>query len=166
MKNISSKKGFTIIEILVAVAILGLITIVVSSFQVNVIKYNKSAADSLQSAMDARSILRTMVKELRSMSIGNNGAYPLEEAAISSITFYSDIDSDGLKEKIHYFSEGTTLKKGVIIPTGSPYTYLSSDEKFQILAYSIKNSEANPLFEYFDDTYTGTSSPLSFPGGE
>ena len=38
------------------------------------------------------------------------------------------LDDDGLKEKIRYYLTGTTLKKGVIKPTGSPPVYLSANE--------------------------------------
>ncbi len=155
--------GFTLIEILVAVAILGVILVVVSQFQVNVLQYNKSSNDSLQSSQDAQSILRTIVKELRSTKPGNNGSYPIAQADTSSLTFYSDIDADGLQEQIRYFLSTTTLKKGMIKPSGSPLSYNSAQETLSTLALNLKNSTSTALFEYYDTTYTGTSSPLAQP---
>jgi prepilin-type N-terminal cleavage/methylation domain-containing protein len=156
-------RGFTLIEITVVIGILGVILVVVSEFQVNIFKHNKYSADSLQSAQDSRSILRVMVKELRTAKLGNNGAYPLIETATSSITFYSDIDADGLKERIHYYIASTTLYKGVIKPSGNPYTYNSAQEKLSILAYNIKNATSTSLFDYYDETYSGNSSALTQP---
>lgn len=156
-------RGFTITEILVVIAILGFITLAVSNYQVKIIEYSTSARDSLQSAQDARSILRVMVQELRSAQPGNNGAYPVIQAATSSITFFTDIDDDGLREQIRYFVSTTTLKKGVIVPSGSPLTYNPAQEKISYLAYNIKNGSSTPMFEYFDNTYAGTSSPLTQP---
>ena len=163
MKTSQIQKGFTLIEILVAVAILGVIMVAISTFQVNIFKFNKYSSDVLQSSQDARSILRTMVTELRTSQPSNNGAYPIVLAATSSITFFSDTDADGLQEQIRYYLSTTTLKKGVIVPTGSPLTYNSNQEKFFYLAYNIKNGTSSPLFEYFDNTYAGTSSPLTQP---
>ena len=40
-KSAHNDRGFTLIEILLAVAILGLIMIAVSSFQVNIFQFNK-----------------------------------------------------------------------------------------------------------------------------
>jgi prepilin-type N-terminal cleavage/methylation domain-containing protein len=156
-------KGFTLVETLIGIAILVLITMTISSFQKNVITYNKYGGDVLQSAQDAQAILRTMVAELRASKPGSNGSYPLVQTATSSITFYSDIDDDGLQDQIRYFLSTTTLRKGVIKPTGSPLSYLSANENISILGINIKNSTSTAMFEYYDNSYTGTSSPLIQP---
>lgn len=161
--KLSYYKGMTLIEVLVAVAIFVMITLAVASFQSNVTIFNSYGRDSISSAQDARVILRTIVQELRPAKPGNNGAYPVAQAATSSITFFSDIDVDGLQEQVRYFISGTDLKKGVIKPTGSPLAYNSNQETFSTLAYNIKNGTSTALFEYFDSSYNGTSSPLSQP---
>ena len=163
MNKLNNKKGFTILEILVAIAIFTLIIVVVSTFQSNVIIYNKYSSDYMQSAQDARSILRIVIRELRSAKPGNNGSYPIAQVSTSSITFYSDTNADGLQEKIRYFLSTTTLIKGYIKPTGSPLTYNSSQEVLSTLAYNIKNSTSTSMFEYFDNTYNGTSSAMTYP---
>ena len=157
------KRGMTLIEIVVVVGIFGLIVIGVTSFQRNVFIYNKYAQDSLTTAYDARNIIRIMVKEIRIASPSNNGSYPIAQAATSSFTFFSDANSDGKKEKIRYFISSNTLRKGVIQPVGAPATYPSANEVLTTLAYNVKNDGASPLFTYYDNTYTGTSSPLALP---
>ncbi len=164
--NISNKiknRGMTMIEIVVSVGILALIMVAVSSFQVSVLRNNKYANDSLQSAQDARAILKTIVKELRSAKPGNNGSYPISQAATSSITFYSDTDADGLQEQIRYFLLSNTLKRGSIKPTGSPLIYNSANETFKILASSVKNTASSSLFEYYNNVYATTSVALTQP---
>lgn len=160
MKN---NKGFSLIEIVVVVGILGVIVVAITTFQSNILKNNKIAQDSLSSAQDARSILSMMIRELRSASPGNDGAFAIAQAGTSTVTFYSDTDGDGLKEKIRYFLTATTLKKGTIKPTGSPLSYNSGNEAQSFLAYNIRNSTTTPLFEYYNANYTGTSSPLTQP---
>jgi prepilin-type N-terminal cleavage/methylation domain-containing protein len=163
MKNISQKKGMTLAEIVVVIGILGIIMIAISYFQVNILKNNKYSFDSLSSTQDARSILRTMIKELRSASPSNNGSFPIIIAATNTLSFYSDVNADGLKEQMKYFIASSTLKKSVIIPSGSPLTYNSANEKLSILAYNIKNAATSSLFEYFDEDYSGTSTSLTQP---
>ena len=107
--------------------------------------------------------MRTMVKELRPAKSGSDGSYPIVQAATSSITFFSDIDADGLQERVRYYLIATILKKGIIKSTGSPPSYIPSQETFITLASNIKNATSSALFEYFDNTYAGTSSPLSQP---
>jgi hypothetical protein len=156
-------KGFSLAEIVVVVGILGMIMVAVSGFQRDTFVNTKFAMDSLSTTQDSRIILRMMVRELRTSSSGNDGSYPLISAATSTISFYSDVDADGLKDKVRYYIATTTLKKGLIKPTGSPLTYVAANEVFSTLAYNLKNSTSTPLFEYYDNAYAGTSSPLTQP---
>lgn len=166
--NLRSQQGMTLAEIVVVVGIFGLIALAITSFQKNVITFNKFSQDSLSSAQDARAVLRTMVKELRTASPGSDGAYAIAQAATNTMTFFSDTDNDGLKEKVRYYiatSTGSTyiLKRGSIKPSGSPAVYSSAQESFTTLAYNIKNATSTALFEYYDSTYAGTSTPLTYP---
>ncbi len=154
-------KGFTILEIVVVIGILMLIAVSLGAFQTDVLKNNRFSLDSLNTVQDARSIISTMVKELRTASPASNGSFTIVQAATNTLTFYSDIDGDLLKEQVRYFLSTTTLRKGVIKPTGSPPTYNNNNETFSYLAYNIRNSSTTPLFEYFDSNYMGTSSPLA-----
>lgn len=162
MNKNNYKKGFSLVEIVVVTGILGMIVLAVTSFQRNVIVYNKYSQDTLAGIQDARNILRIMVKDLRTASQGNNGSYAIANSATNTITFYSDTDGDGLKEQIRYYIASSTLIKGSITPSGSPIAY-SGNETNTILAYNIVNGTSTALFEYFDDTYTGTSSPMTYP---
>ena len=158
-----NNRGFTLAEIIVVVGIFGLIMIAISSFQRNVFVYNRYSQDAFSSAQDARNIIRVMVKDLRTASQSNNGAYAIAQAATNTITFFSDTNSDGLKEQIRYYLNDTILMKGTTKPSGSPPTYISTDEKLNTLAYNVNRATSTALFEYFDDTYAGTSSPLTNP---
>ena len=153
----------TIIEILVAVGILGLIMVSIGSFQTDIFNYNKFSEDSLSGIQDARSILRVMVKELRSTSPSSDGSFAINQVATNTMTFFVDTDADGLKEKIRYFIENKTLKRGSIKPSGNPLTYNNVNEKFSTLAYNIVSATSTALFEFFDDNYAGTSTPLIYP---
>ncbi|MBI5126251.1 MAG: hypothetical protein HZA80_00580 [Candidatus Taylorbacteria bacterium] len=156
-------KGITIVETLVALGIFSIVFIAVSTFQRDVIQYGATASGSLTTSYDARIILRTITRELRTSSVGNNGAYPLAQAGTSSITFFADTDSDNLKEQIRYYIASTTLKKGVIKPTGSPLTYVPGNEVVTILTSNIRNSTSTPLFTYYGSNYDGTTEPYGYP---
>lgn len=160
---LDNKKGFTLIEIVVVIGILAAIGVTLGTFQTDVFKNNKFSMDSLNTTQDARSIIATMVKELRSASPGSNGSFTIVQAATNTITFFSDIDGDNLKEQVRYFVATTTLKKGIIKPTGNPLSYSNNNETFNYLAYNIRNSSTTPIFEYYDSNYMGTSSPLAQP---
>lgn len=157
-----SNSGFTLAEIITAVAILSLIMVAVSTFQYNVLSYNRSAQVSLTNAQEAQSLIKTVAKELRAMQQSANGAYPIAVAATSTITFFSDTDRDGTEEQVRYYLASSTLYRGIIKPSGSPLAYTGS-ESTKILATGLRNSSSTPVFEYFDSTYAGTSSPMTYP---
>lgn len=153
-----TQSGITLVEIIVAVAIVGLITTVVGGFQRNVFYYSGVARDSLLTSQDARSILRTMTTELRSASPSGTGAYPILSAGTSSISFYSDVDRDGTKDLVRYFASSTKLYRGVIIPSGFPLVYLAANEKLTLLSSNLRNTASSSIFTYYDGSYNGTSS--------
>lgn len=156
------QKGFTIIEVLVSLFILVLIGTVVATFQRDVFYLSSISTASLNSAQDTSSIVRTMTKELRTMSIANNGSYPIVSVGTSTITFFSDTDGDGLKEKVRYYMSGKQLLRGKVVPTGSPLGYTGS-ETSSILINDVRNATNTPIFDYYDKNYTGTTSPMVYP---
>jgi prepilin-type N-terminal cleavage/methylation domain-containing protein len=155
-------KGFSLVEILVVVAIAAAIFMAVFNFGVGIFSFNSNAQNNLTAQSDARRVLKDIIKELRSASPGSLGSYPITLASTTAITFFADIDNDIYKEQIRYFLQGKELKKGVIKPVGSPLTYDPDNEQISTLIGDIDNG-STPIFEYFDSNYTGTSTPLAQP---
>ena len=119
--------------------------------------------DSISGAQDARAVLRTMAREIRTASSSNLGTYTIATASPQTFIFYSDIDDDGLKERIRYFLDDTDLKKGVIKPSGNPLVYDPASEIIvSVLVQNVKNDSQN-IFDYYDTNYDGTTDPLSEP---
>jgi len=161
--KIKNQKGFTLTEFLVATAILVLISFGIATLGRNIFFLNRTTYGSLQAQLAARAALRQFGQEVRESSPSSLGAYPLVEAATSSFTFYSDIDSDGDKDKVRYFISGKDFKKGTINPSGTPLTYNGAQEKFSIIAQNVVNSTSTPIFDYFSTAYTGTGTPMVQP---
>jgi prepilin-type N-terminal cleavage/methylation domain-containing protein len=104
---INIKKGFTLVESLVAVAIFALamgavVAFVLISYRTYGYTWQQSVAVN-----EARRGIEIMVKEIREAKTGDNGSYPIEVAQDKEFIFYSDIDGDGLTERVRYFL-GTT----------------------------------------------------------
>jgi type II secretory pathway pseudopilin PulG len=162
MKKVLNKKGFMMTEILVAVAIASAIFLVVFNFGTSIFSFNSSAQANLSAQTDGRRVLKNIVKELRSASPSSLGSYPLTLASITAITFFVDLDNDVYKEQVRYFLQGKELKRGVIKPSGSPLTYDPGNEQISTVITDINNG-ATPIFDYFDSSYAGTSTPLTQP---
>ena len=160
-KFTKKNKGFTVVEILVTLFILTLIGIAVVNFQIDIFSLNRISNNNLVIQEDARQALKNMTAEIRSMSPGNDGSYPISLAATSSLTFYDDADNDSLNERIHYYLSGTTLKKGTLKPTGSPLAYTGTETTKEIV-HNIANATTS-IFSYYDTSYDGTSAALAQP---
>jgi prepilin-type N-terminal cleavage/methylation domain-containing protein len=156
------KKGFTIIEIIIVVAITAAIAGVVGTFMFNVFDQNRFLSSSINAEQEGRIVLKTFAAELRSASPSSAGSYPIESASSTAIIFYSDINNDGQKERVRYFMNGTTLKKGVIQPSNAvPPTY-NGTEVMTEMVHNITNGNSG-IFSYYDSSYDGTTAALTTP---
>ncbi|PIQ80124.1 MAG: hypothetical protein COV79_02165 [Parcubacteria group bacterium CG11_big_fil_rev_8_21_14_0_20_41_14] len=158
----NSKSGFSVMEVLVSIFILTLIGLAVSSFAKDIFSLNRITSDSLTAQDETRRALKTMSAEIRTASPSSLGAYALAQSATSSFTFYSNIDGDSFKERVRYFLDGTTLKKGVIKPIGTPLTYSPANEVISELIPGVANATTS-IFSYYDKNYDGTTQALIEP---
>src|SRR5208283_1476651 len=154
--TIRRAKGFTLVEILVVTFIFTIIVIAMTEFERDIFYLNTVQSGSLSSATDAQSILNIMVKEIRASAQGADGSYPIVTAGTTTLTFFSDIYQNGVKEKVTYFLSSTTLEKAVFVPTGAPLTYPTATTSTAILVSNVRNATSTNIFDYFDSNYTGT----------
>ncbi|OGI45463.1 hypothetical protein A2121_00860 [Candidatus Nomurabacteria bacterium GWB1_40_6] len=159
-EKIKVEAGFTLVETLFGVAIFVLIIGALTLFSKSVWVNNSFISAGLVDTDAGRQVLKTIVAEIRTASTSDTGTYVINQAGVSSFTFYSNVDTDTLKEKVRYFLSGTTLQRGVIKPTGSPLSYNAVNETISIL---LENVQSSSIFEYFDKDYDGTTASLSFP---
>lgn len=157
-----ANRAFTLVEILVAVAIFSLIIVAIGSFQADIFSLNTIIQAGLENQNEAKKVIRPFANEVRSASQSNLGAYPIKLASSTAFTFYSDIDNDNLKEEVRYFLEDGNFKKSVIEPSGEPLSYNPSDAQIINIVHDVTNAN---IFEYYDSSYDGTSTstPLAFP---
>lgn len=160
LNNVKFNKGFTMIEIILTVAIVGLVAGAIASFQGNIFSYSRKFSSGLSAADDARRVLRPFSNEVRSAVASALGSYPIEAATQTSFIFFADTDNDGVEERIRYFLENKNFKKGIIVPSGNPLTYDSNDEDVVTMVKDVTNTD---IFSYFDTYYDGTTSPLAIP---
>jgi prepilin-type N-terminal cleavage/methylation domain-containing protein len=169
MKKIySRRKGMTLIEMLVAIAVMLIVTEGFTYMLVRSWDSNKSIIEmGLASTTASRSVNRTIV-QLRAIKQADNGDYPIEEADDFDLTIYTDIDDDGVTERVHYFLDlaTDTFKRGVTEPNATiPVTYNNGDTTVTTLAQFITNESTEPVFSYYNDDYPGdtVNNPLATP---
>lgn len=97
------KKGITYIETIVTIAILSLILAAIFGFIVRLYQVNDFAWQQSMAIEEARRGIDAMVKEIRSAEPSEIGAYPIEKADDKQFIFYSDVDGDGVAERVRYY---------------------------------------------------------------
>lgn len=159
---ILNKKGIALIEVLVGISISALITGAIVQLFLFSWRNNAIVWEQLSTQNEGRKVVQDFGNELREASASSIGSYPIESASGTAIVFYSNIDSDSLVERIHYYLSGATLKKGITKPAGSPLAYVSSTETITNVAHNVANGTST-IFSYYDGNFSGTQSSLSSP---
>lgn len=154
--QVSRNKGFTLVEMEVAIAVFGIIAVAVSSFIVYVYKTQDYNLAQLKATNAARRSMEMTSAEIRKMRQAETGAYAIDTADSQTFIFYSDIDNDSQTEKVRYFLDSEQFKKGVTEPD---YT---GAETVTVIAENVVN-DTDPVFKYYDQDFTGTEAPLSTP---
>lgn len=162
MRYSNSSRGFSLIEIIIAVAIFVLfagvvVQIFLTSNQSSLIIFNQ-----LEAQGEARRALQDFTSAVRSATYSSIGGYPIESATTTQLVFFSNIDSDTLRERVRYFLVTSTLKRGITKPSGLPMAYPTSTEMVADVVHFIVNT-STPIFSYFDQDYAGTSTPMKLP---
>lgn len=156
----STAKGFSLVEVLFAVPIFLLIVGGITLFSRDTWVYNSFVETGLEGVSAGRVFIKTTTAEIRRASAADTGAYTIGLATATAFTFYSDIDDDGLKERVRYFLNNSLIQKGTIKPSGSPLSYNPANEIVSTLMSNVTNAT---IFEYYDRDYDGTTAALSSP---
>ncbi len=141
-------RGFTLIETLAVVAILGLVSLAITSAITYFYKSNRAVMQSIAATNTARTAGSDFVGNIHQANYGDDGSYPLLSTASSSITFFSNTDADTSIEKVRWFLNSGTLYRGVTQFSGSNYD--SQPEKINALFIFVQNTATTSLFQYFD----------------
>ena len=147
-------KGYTLIEIVVVVAIFGFVIVSVGVFITQGYQANTFGYEQSQALREAQKGISTMIKEIREAGYGDDGSAPFALADDFEIIFFSDVDKDVATERIRYFVDGTDFKKGTTEATGDPLEYLDENEIITTLSEYVRNSDTN-VFTYYNGDYPG-----------
>lgn len=156
-----NNRGITLVEVLVSIGIFAFLVVGITSLFLTSWKYKDIFFEQLKTQNEGRKVIQDFVNELRVASPSSIGAYPVEAASSTAITFYTNLDSDTLMERVRYFYSDRTLKKGVIKPTGNPLVYNSANEVFTDIAHDVVT--ATSKFSYYDSNYSGSQAQLASP---
>jgi len=157
----NDRRGFSLIEIIIVVAIATSIVVVVSNFSGNISLLNNLVSQQLQSKSNIDQTLQIITSDIRSAGPSANGAYAINSATTSSLIFYADNNKSGTIKRMRYFLASSSIYRGVIEPTGTPATYSTSSETITDMIDNVIVPTSTLFFRYYDDSYTGTQAAMT-----
>jgi len=83
-------------------------------FAADIFVYNRIYTAQLEAENDLRSILNPFPGEVRSASPSDRGDYPILLAEEKEFIFYTDVDFNKSRERVRYFIEDDTFRKGFL----------------------------------------------------
>jgi len=163
MRN-KKQSGFTILEVLIAGFMIVVLGMGILGLQLIIGESQLSSIDSFTQVSESTNAISAMTRELRTAQKGDNGSFQFTLAMPQEIIFFSDSNVDGQIEQIRYYLEGTSLKKDVINPEGSPITYPTNQKVTTTISENVRNN-TTPIFSYFNGNWPNDTSnnPLPTP---
>lgn len=155
------KNGFSLLELILGAAISVMLVLILTQFVGIITNIQKYLGAKLPTQADVEQALQTAIVDIRSIGPSSVGAFPIETASSTAFVFFSDIDRDGVMERVRYTIASSTLQKGVIHPVGNPLVYSTSSESVSTPVVHLLGSQSS--FAYYDTNFTGTGSPLTYP---
>lgn len=160
-KYLADSPGFTLIEIVVAMGLAVIVFTVLVLFESQFNNATLFISQELNNQQGLDQTFSQVMSAIRSAGQSSVGSYPIESASSTSFVFYSDINNDGLFERVRYTITSSTLEQGTVKPTGNPLVYVTSTEAVRELVMNVL--PASSTFTYFDANYTGTQNPMTYP---
>jgi prepilin-type N-terminal cleavage/methylation domain-containing protein len=112
-----SADGFTLVELLVATAVVGLVMAGVLGVLVMGLEAYRFGADRVEAQQTARAALERMVKELREAGYdpAGGGVAPIVLAEPTQVAFQRDLNANGVidatRERVTFLLRGTVLRR-------------------------------------------------------
>lgn len=149
-----SQSGLTLVETVVAIGIYTILIFAITASMTSLYKMNSYALGQANEVDNARRGMTQWNRDVKEMTVGEDGTFPIAIIEEHKLGYYSDTDQDDDVEYIEYILASTTLTKYVYKATGNPPTYdLSTPASEQILSLFVQNiKQATSTFFYYDET--------------
>lgn len=154
MKLKQNKKAFSLVEMVVVVALVSMITVVVTAFLSESVKTYRLKRQSVELEEKAAQVMRKF-------EITTRAASEITKADDNELIFlrYFDLTSVSPPTQVRYFIDGNQFKIGLTQPSGIEpnIIYPPENETIDLLINDVVNADL--IFKYFD----GSNAELGLP---
>lgn len=144
--------GMTLIEAVVWVCIYAFVMVALLSSLLYFYRTNRYVIQEALAVSTTQRVIDTTIRTIRSATYSQVGAYPIVSIAPNQVMFYvSAVPGSTTIDMVRFFVTGTKLEEGITPPTGTPYTYNTSNESITFMVNYIQNGMmGTSTFHYFD----------------
>ncbi len=157
-------KGMTLVETIVLIAIYTILMLVITNSIVSLYQTNGYALAQTEEIDSARRGMIEWYKDVKEMTMAEDGTYPVAVIDEHQFGYYSDTDQDDSVEYIEYILAGTTLTKYTYSAAGTPPVYdMVTPTSEKILSLYVQNiTQGTSTFLYYDENGVelNSASPL------
>jgi type II secretory pathway pseudopilin PulG len=165
---VRDEAGFTIVETMVVVVMLAIVLGVMYKGMDNISASTAGTEERLVNLEEARVMMATVTKDLRTAARPNPNAAPFELANARELIFYANLGSTSGPSKVHIYIDGENrIIEAVTQPdAGSApnYTYTGPASVRAVGSYVVPNTQIF-TYQYFNETTSSfvdlSSLPLS-----
>ncbi len=155
IKTLLHKKfgaGMTLVELVMIIGISTVLLLAITASVVNLYQVNGYNIAQAYEIDNARRGLQDWLGDVREMSYGDTGTFPIAVMENNRIAFYSDVDDEPSIEYVVYEHTGTNLHKRTYKGAGNPIVYdLVNPVKTELLSEYVQNlNQSLPTFYYYD----------------
>jgi hypothetical protein len=145
--------GMSLLEMLMVISITLLLMTVIITTVVNLYQINGFNIAQSYEIDNARRGLQDWLGDVREMSYGDDGTFPIAIMQDHKIGFYSDVDDEPSVEYVEYVHTGTNLHKYIYKGTGNPIVYnLITPFRTELLSEYVQNLNQSVATFYYYDT--------------
>jgi len=155
----TSTSGFTVVEMAVSVAVLGVVLSMAMGFFGQALTRGSEVSESTQLQNESRQVLDQLVRELRQANSGSSSVAAILTMTGTTLTFLSPDSSTPYRmRKISYQVSGNSLQRASVLSTdtdGYPWLGIDTLPAYTPVLGSVRN--ASP-FSYLDDAGSPTTT--------
>ena len=147
------QSGMTLLEMMIAISIYTVLMLAITTSITTLYQYNAYALEQSQEVDNARRGVTQWNRDVKEMTTGEDGNWPISVITEHRLGYYSDTDQDDSVEYVEYVLVDTTLRKFIYNPIGSPATYnKTTPDSVEVLSEHVQNiGQATSTFFYFDN---------------
>jgi prepilin-type N-terminal cleavage/methylation domain-containing protein len=149
--------GYTLIEMAVSMTILTIALAAIIQGFINM-QFAATGADlRLQNLDQARVLMDTVSKDIRTAAVLQAGTSPFTQANGTHVTFYANLNTTTAPSRVDIYVDSTDPKAPKLLevvkpadPGTNPPTYNNVPAVTRLVGQYVANPPSNPVFRYYD----------------